>query len=151
MPATVLRPPERAIVEALGQAFFPLDGALSPDARRARVADYVDRYLAACPPLERQQLRALFLLFELAWPLYGKGGGLRFSRAPEPAQADYLLDWGNSPLYPRRAMFLALRSVFTLAYCADPEVERQMGVADGAEAVRRSAGRRESPAPGSPS
>lgn len=143
----VLSHRELQVVLALAETLFPPEGGLAVDARSAHVAEYVDAYLAAAPPPERLQLRAMFLLFELAHAALGPARPHRFSRAPADSQRAYLERWCNSDFYPRRASFQALRSLLTIAWTADPEVERRMGWPDGVEAVAAWNARNARPSP----
>lgn len=121
----VLTPAEVRVVRALGRALFPAGGAL-PSADDARVAEYIDRYLTWVPAQERALVRAMFAAF-------GAGIAVR----PRTSRTAWIASWENSRLYTGRVLFQALRSVFTLAYYADPEVLRRMGVDDGTALLRR--------------
>jgi hypothetical protein len=77
------------------------------------------------------------VLFEVAMPAFGPSRTKTFTRASPQAQYEYLCAWETSDLYFRRAAMLGLRSVFALAYLADPEVQRHIGVEDGVEILRR--------------
>jgi hypothetical protein len=137
----VLTPIEARIVEALGQAMYPRGGSIPVDASGARAIEYVDEWMVALPAKERLLLRLMFVLFELAMPAFGPSRTRTFSRASPEAQYAYLSAWETSDLYFRRASMLALRSVFALAYLADPEVQRHIGVEDGVDVLRRQARR----------
>lgn len=134
--ARVLTSRERHLVGALAETLFPLEGPIPVNATMARVVDYVDGYLAASPRPERTQLRALFALFELAHVVQGRARPRPFSRAPTESRVAFMAAWCNSPLYPQRAAFQALRSLLSIAWLADAEVRRHMAYGDGAEAVR---------------
>ena len=112
-------------VEKLGRTMFPKGGAIRLDAVDARVVDYVDTYLTWMPKEQRALIRLLFVAFGLVSP------------KDDARRKAWLLRWETSRLLPRRVIFQALRSVLTLAYTADPEVLRQMGVEDGAEILHR--------------
>jgi hypothetical protein len=139
----VLTKAEASIVEALGQTLFPREGAISVDARDAGVVEYIDRFLAGLSAWDRARIRAMFLLFEVEIAVAHRSP-TRFTTASEADRRAYLSSWDDSPLYARRMAFQALRSVFTLAYMADREVERQMGVHDGERVVRELQTRRAS-------
>lgn len=133
----ILTPIEARIVGALGQAMYPRGGSIPVDASGARAIEYVDEWLAVLPQRERVLLRLMFVLFEVAMPAFGPSRLRTFSRASPEAQYEYLCAWETSDLYFRRASMLGLRSVFALAYLADPEVQRHIGVEDGVEVLRR--------------
>ena len=134
--ARVLTSRERHLVGALAETLFPVEGPIPVGSAMARVVDYVDGYLAAAPAPERTQLRALFALFELAHVVQGPARPRPFSRAPAASRRALLAAWSESPLYPQRAAFQALRSLISIAWVADAEVRHHMGYGDGAEAVR---------------
>lgn len=127
MPYSVLTSAEARIVRALGRAFFP-DGGDLPGSDDANVVEYIDCYLTWMPAQERALVRLMFAAF---------GAGILLH--PPRMRGAWIARWENSPLYPRRVLFQALRSVFTLAYCADADVLRKMGVDDGASILRRRA------------
>ncbi|PRP95198.1 hypothetical protein [Enhygromyxa salina] len=133
----VLTPIEARIVGALGQTMYPRGGSIPVDASGARAIEYVDEWLVALPKRERILLRLMFVLFEVAMPAFGPSRTKTFTRASPEAQYEYLCAWETSELYFRRAAMLGLRSVFALAYLADAEVQRHIGVDDGVEILRR--------------
>lgn len=127
MPYSVLTSAEARIVRALGRAFFPEGGEL-PGSDDANVVAYIDRYLTWMPAQERVLVRLMFASF---------GAGILLH--PPRMRGAWIARWENSPLYPRRVLFQALRSVFTLAYTADADVLRKMGVDDGTSILLRRA------------
>ncbi|WP_106392125.1 hypothetical protein [Enhygromyxa salina] len=133
----VLTPTEARIVGALGQTMYPREGGIPIDAAQARAIEYVDEWLAALPLRERVLVRLMFVLFEVAMPAFGPSRTRTFTRAAPEAQYEYLCAWESSRFYFRRASMFGLRSVFAFAYLADPEVQRQIGVNDGVDVLRR--------------
>jgi hypothetical protein len=133
----VLTSIEARIVEALGETLFPKEGSISLGAGQAHVVEYVDDFMCRIPARDRWLVRGMFLLFEVSIAAFGPERALRFSTASPAARRAYLASWENAELYFRRVAFQALRSIFTMAYMADPEVGRQMGVEDGMAALRR--------------
>jgi hypothetical protein len=133
----VLTPVEAKIVGALGQTMYPREGAIPIDANQARAIEYVDAWLAALPLRERTLVRLMFVLFEISMPVFGPSRLRTFTRADPESQYEYLAAWETSRLYFRRAAMFGMRSVFALAYMADPEVQRHIGVEDGVEILRR--------------
>lgn len=133
----ILTPLEATIVRALGQTMYPREGNIPIDAVDARAVEYVDAWLLALPPKERTLLRLMFMMFELSMPLFGPSRTRTFTRANPAAQYEYLAAWETSRLYFRRACMFGLRSVFALAYMADSEVQRRIGVDDGVATLAR--------------
>ncbi|HEV8324315.1 MAG TPA: hypothetical protein VG389_22045 [Myxococcota bacterium] len=133
----VLTSIEARIVASLGETLFPKEGAITLDAIDTRVVAYVDDFMSRIPARDRWLVRGMFVLFELGIAAFGPARAPRFSTASPEARRAYLASWENAELYFRRVAFQALRSVFTMAYLADPEVRRQMGVEDGTATLRR--------------
>lgn len=133
----VLTPIEAKIVGALGQTMYPREGNIPIDATQARAIEYVDEWLTKVPTKERILLRLMFVLFEVSMPAFGPRRTRRFSRADPQSQYEYLCSWETSRIYFRRASMYGLRSVFALAYLADAEVQRHIGVEFGDETLRR--------------
>lgn len=123
----VLTAAEVRVVQALGRAIFPDNGRL-PSADEADLVGYIDRYLTWIPASERALVRVMFAAF-----------GANVLLVPRSRRGDWIAAWENSRIYYRRVLFQALRSVFTLAYFSNPEVERRMGVQNGAAILARQA------------
>lgn len=123
---------EVAFVLAAADALFPRGGPVPPSGADAGVPAYVDRYLAAVPPLLRFLMRCLFLLFEHATffvAASGSGGRRRFSSL-SPEQRVAVLDrWRRSSSFAMRIVFTSLRAIFTMGYFADPAVLRALRLA----------------------
>jgi hypothetical protein len=132
-PALVLSRAEIATVEAAAEALLPPGGPIPISGREAGVAGYVDRLVAASPPRQRWLMRALFVLVEhatLAFPAPGGIRGLRrFSKLRPDQQRAAIEGWQSSRLFPRRLVFVALRSLCTIGYLADPAVLRALRLA----------------------
>jgi hypothetical protein len=139
----ILTPLEATIVRALGQTMYPREGNIPIDAVDARAVEYVDAWLLALPLRERTLVRLMFVMFELSMPLFGPSRTRTFTRADAAAQYEYLAAWETSRLYFRRACMFGLRSVFALAYMADAEVQRRIGVDDGVTTLLRHARHRD--------
>jgi hypothetical protein len=128
----VLAPREAALVAAAADALFPPGGAVPPSGVDAGVPDYVDRWLAAVPARVRILLRLLFALVEHATLVFWAPpprGWRRFSALAHEQQVAVLEGWRGSRLFPRRLVFLALRSAISMGYFADPAVLRQLDLA----------------------
>lgn len=133
----VLTSYETKIVGALAQTMYPRGGELPPDHQQQRALEYVDEWLMAIAGQERALVRLMFLMFELSMPLFGPSRTRTFSMAKPEHRRAYLSAWENSSLYFRRISMSGLRSVLTLAYFSDPDVQRLIGVESGAEVLRR--------------
>lgn len=136
-PLQILTPLEATIVRALGQTMYPREGNIPLDAVDAHAVEYVDAWLAALPKRERTLVRLMFVMFELSMPLFGPSRFRTFTRANPAAQFEYLAAWETSRFYFRRACMFGLRSVYALAYMADVEVKRRIGVDDGVATLAR--------------
>jgi hypothetical protein len=128
----VLAPREAALVAAASDTLFPAGGEVPPSGVEAGIPAYVDRWLAAMPGRVRLLLRLLFTLVEhatLVWWAPPPRGWRRFSSLSPAQQTAVLQGWRESRLFPRRLVFLALRSAISMGYFADPAVLRQLGLA----------------------
>ncbi len=122
----VLTRRESAVVAAIAEAFFPARGPIGLDGNAAGVVSYVDTLLARLPLPQRVQMRSLLLIFEVGTAISSHGA--LFSVAPVDERVARLQAWEQADLYLQRASFSALRWLFTLAYLADPEVQRRVGL-----------------------
>jgi hypothetical protein len=136
-PSQILSPPEVQIVLALAQTMYPRDGGIPIDGAQARAVEYVDAWLALLPARERHLVRMMFVLFEVGMPVFGPDRTHRFSTSSPEQRTRYLQGWESSRLYFRRASMFALRSVLSLAYLGDSEVQRRIGVDDGVVILAR--------------
>lgn len=115
---------ERDLIGAAADAFFP--DALPRSGRDAGVVAYIDRLFERAHPPQRRLFRLLFLFTELSPVLFSLTRPL--SRLPHAAQMRALDTAFKSRLYLRRVAFLALRTLLTMAYFADDEVQRALGI-----------------------
>lgn len=122
----VLTARERAVVAAIAEAFFPASAPIGVDGETAGVVPYVDTLLARLALAQRLQMRGLLLIFEVGTAITSRGP--LFSAAPLQERVIRLQDWERADRYVQRAAFSALRWLFTLAYLADSEVQRQIGL-----------------------
>jgi hypothetical protein len=123
---------EAAFVAAAADTMFPPGGEIPESGVEAGIPVYVDGYLTALPTRQRLLIRALFLLMEqatLLFPAPGWGGWRRFSALAPEQRAAVLDGWRGSRLFPRRLVFLALRSILTMGYFSCPSVLRAMELA----------------------
>jgi hypothetical protein len=87
---------------------------------------YVDTMLARLALPQRIQMRGLLLVFEVGTAITSRGP--LFSAAPLDERVARLKAWERADRYTQRALLSALRWLFTLAYLADPEVQRRIGL-----------------------
>jgi hypothetical protein len=89
--------------------------------------------VAATHPRQRLLMRALFFLIEHATLVFPAPGGIsglrRFSKLRPDQQVAAIQGWQSSRLFPRRLVFVALRSLCTIGYLADPAVLRELRLA----------------------
>jgi hypothetical protein len=135
-PLKVLTPYEAKIAGALARTMYPRS-ELPPDHLQQRALEYVDAWMLAIPARERTLIRLMFVMFELSMPLFGPSRTKLFSQAEPEHQRAYLATWESSNLYFRRIALSGLRSVLSLAYFADADVQRLIGVQDGVEVLAR--------------
>lgn len=117
---------ERAVVAAIAEAFFPAREPIGIDGNAAGAVSYVDTMLSGLALPLRVQLRGLLLAFEVGTALTSRGA--LFSAAPLDERVARLQAWERADHYTQRALYSALRWIFTLAYLADPEVQRRIGL-----------------------
>jgi hypothetical protein len=122
----VLTARECAVVAAIAEAFFPAPGPIGVDGNAAGAVPYVDTLLARLALPQRLQMRGLLLIFEVGTAVARRG--VLFSAAPLGERVARLEAWERAGRYHQRALFSALRWLFTLAYLADPEVSRRIGL-----------------------
>jgi hypothetical protein len=123
---------DAAFVESASDAMFPPGGEIPESGVEAGIPAHVDRYLEALPARQRLLIHALFLLTEqvtLLFPAPGWGGWRRFSSLTAEQRVAALEGWRSSRFFPRRLVFLALRSILTMGYFSCPSVLRAMELA----------------------
>ncbi|HME71913.1 MAG TPA: hypothetical protein VKM54_18885 [Myxococcota bacterium] len=131
----LLTRPELAVVDAAAETLFPPGGVIPMSGREARIAAFVDFYVAAVPRNLRILIRMLFFLVEHATLFFPAPGGLlgggmrRFSRLSPEQRDAALAGWERSSLFPRRLVFTSLRAILTMGYLSSPAVLRALGLA----------------------
>lgn len=119
----ILHRGEAAFIQAAAEVLFPDDASLPVVGADAQLPLYVDRHLAALPPTQRLQIRALLLLFEhlsLVWPAREPGGRDRFSSLPATARLGVLERVADHRDSRVRLLFTALRAIVALGYLGHP-------------------------------
>jgi hypothetical protein len=122
----VLTTRECAAVIAIAEAFFPAREPIGVGGEAAGAVTYVDTLLARLPLPKRIQMRGLLVVFEVGTAITNRGA--LFSAAPFDERVARLQKWERADRYTQRALYSALRWLFTLAYLADPEVQRRIGL-----------------------
>ena len=121
----VLSDDERAVVAALGEAFFPAGSPLGVSAADVDLPRRVDALLAedldpVVAPVFRDLLEAL------------EGGtlvsrGATFSALPLEVRREVVATWAGPVILPRRLAYDALKSVLGMAFFNAPEVVARVG------------------------
>jgi hypothetical protein len=119
----VLTNREVAVVEAIAAAFFPREGRMAVDADEAKVADYVDRFVARLPLVEALGFRALFAALEFGIVAVTRDPRSRLTTATDDQRRAWLESWETSASQARRNVFAAIRSMFTIAYASADAVK----------------------------
>ncbi|MEJ7728103.1 MAG: GMC family oxidoreductase [Polyangiaceae bacterium] len=127
---------EKRVIAAMAEAAIPpgrfLDGA------GAQTADGVLRWLEQAPPAAAQALRAAYLMTELGTVATHRS---TFSALPLETRARVLQDWGNSPLYPLRALLRAMLTPIKQLHFDRPEMFAHVGCRYEREPARNEAPR----------
>lgn len=124
----VLTADETRIVRALGQAMFPREVQGLPDAREAGVVEYIDELLAMSLPFERAQIRGMFQLYDRSFAAFTQRPLARLVDADAEEVSQFIRSWEESPLYQRRMLFEALRSVLMMGWFGSEKVNDAVGV-----------------------
>lgn len=123
---SVLTRGEREIVAACAEVLLPAGGAIPLSGMDAGVLDYFDDVLARIPATTRFLLRALIQFVEHSPTIYGPFKK-RVTRLSAKDRSKVLEGLANSRLYLLRTAFLGLRTVLTIAYFGNDEVNRTVG------------------------
>lgn len=117
---------ERRIVAACAEVLLPAGGAIPISGNDAGVVEYFDDVMARIPLTTRLLLRALLQFVEHSPTLYGP---LKkpVTKLGLDDRRKVILGLANSRLYLLRTAFLGLRTVLTIAYFGNEEVNRTVG------------------------
>lgn len=115
---------EREVIAAAADTFFP--AALPRSGRDAGAVGYMATLFEKAHPPQRRMFRLLFLFTELSPVVFAFTRP--FSRLSDASRLAVLDEAGRSALYLRRVAFLALRTLLTMAYFADGEVQLALGI-----------------------
>lgn len=125
----LLTRPERELLAAAADAFFPPGGPIPLSGSEANVVRYFDDYVRRAQPTQAFLMRLLFAFMELG-PLPFGPRMRRFSRLSLDERIRFLDGARDSRIYFRRVSFISLRALMTMAYLSHPEVARSMGMFD---------------------
>jgi hypothetical protein len=118
---------EQAIVAACADTLFPPAGPIPLSGTEAGAVVYIDRYIARVDGPQRTLIRLLLQAVEHAPWVFGPRPA-RFTRL-SPAEREIVLRrMSVSRIYFRRVMFLSLRVMLTMAYLANVDVARRIGM-----------------------
>ena len=115
---------EREVIAAAADAFFPLP--LPRSGVDAGAVTYMAVMFERGHRPQRRMFRLLFLFTELSPVLFALKRP--FSLLSDPARLEVLDAASRSSIYLRRVAFIALRTLLTMAYFADHEVQRALGI-----------------------
>ncbi len=123
----LLTRPERELLAAAADAFFPPAGPIPLSGSEANIVRYFDDYVRRAQPTQAFLMRLLFAFIELG-PLPFGPRLRRFSRLSLEDRIRFLDGARASRIYFRRVSFISLRALMTMAYLSTPEVARRMGM-----------------------
>jgi hypothetical protein len=118
---------EQAFVAAAADAFFPAGGPIPVSGAEAGAVPYFDGYLRRSRRTQRFLMRLLFSFTELGPLVFGQRRR-RFSRLSLDERLLFLAQASQSRIYFRRVAFISLRALMTMAYLANDDVARTMGM-----------------------
>lgn len=128
---------EQALVQAVADAFFPPGGPIPLSGCDAGVLAYFDRYLARSDPHQRLLMRLLLLFTELSPMAFGPTRR-PFTQLDQGQRLVFLQSASKSRIYFRRVAFVSFRALMTMAYLANADVARHMGMVADADPFRAS-------------
>lgn len=118
---------EQAIVGAVADTLFPIGGPIPISGTEAGAVAYMDRYIARMDRAQQLLLRLLLHAAEHSPWIFGPRPA-RFTRLSQEERVTALRAMSTSRIYIRRVMFLSLRVMLTMAYLANDEVARRVGM-----------------------
>ena len=122
-----INPREQRVLTAVADAFFPPGGPIPLSGSEAGVTAYFDRYIGRSGTRQAFLMRLLLLFMDLSPVAFGPQRQL-FSRLTLEERIAHLRDAFTSRIYFRRVSFISLRALMTMAYLADDQVARHMGM-----------------------
>jgi hypothetical protein len=124
----ILTEREHRVLQALAARLFPPDPRFPRSGADVDFAPHVEAYLGATSPEVLKNMKRAIFAFERGAHL-SRLTHKPFSKLPPDEQDKYIAAWAESGLYPRRAVFNALRMMLTMIYASRPEIERAVGYA----------------------
>ena len=128
---------ETRIVQALADVMFVPTDTL-PDADTAGVIERVNMYLNALSMEQRAQMRAMFVAFDVGFPVVMRAPTKRFVDASFEEQQEYLQRAEATMGNPRMA-FEGVRLVMLVAYAESGAVMESLGMVSRADRKARRA------------
>jgi hypothetical protein len=121
---------ERRIVTEICRTLFPWDPALPISGEEAGVIERVEAYVMDIPPLQRTEIRALLVGFDVGFSATMLKPFTRFVDAKPEHRTAYITKCENMRGALRMA-FDGVRFIFLLAYVESPAVSRALGIEHG--------------------
>ena len=118
---------ERALVSAVASTFFPPSGPIAISGIEAGVPDYFAGYLRRSGTRQAVLIRLLLAFTELSPLMFGPCRR-RFTQLSHDQRVRFLDTVRTSRIYFRRVSFVSFRAMMTMAYLANDEVARQIGM-----------------------
>lgn len=129
---------EQAIVAACADSFFPPKGPIALSGTEAGLVAYFDAYVARLPKTQIVLVRLLLWFIEHGPWVFGPRP-TRFTKMPLAGRLRVLGSMQTSPIYFRRVAFLSMRTILSMGYLANDEVQRAMHMVADADPFRRAA------------
>ena len=114
------------IIESVAERLIPDGGDLPVMVGDTGAYPFLAGYLRDQEPGARLALKALFVIFDLAPPLF-IGRLARFVSLTSQEQDLYLTDWAASRIYYRRMVLVLLKTLTGMGYYNDPQVLEHLG------------------------
>lgn len=131
---SILSAKEQAILVACADAMIPHGGALPLSAVEAGVVEHFAQTLASVPPQNRLLMRLLLRFVEHGPWIFGLEP--RLTRQSHDTRMVTLEAWDKSSLYFLRVAAVSMRSLVSMAYLANPEVEAHLGATPNRDPFR---------------
>lgn len=122
-----LSQPERTLVRAVADAFFPPGGPIPVSGTEAGAVDYFDGYVQRSSTRQAVLIRLLLAFTELSPMIFGPRRQ-RFTVLSHDERVRFLDTARSSSIYFRRVSFVGFRALMTMAYLANDEVARHVGM-----------------------
>jgi hypothetical protein len=121
---------ERRIVTEITRTLFPRDPVIPVSGEEAGVVQRVETYVTELPPLQRTEIRALLVAFDVGFSATMLKPFTRFVDAKAEHRETYINKCENMKGALRMA-FDGVRFMFLLAYLESPKVSPVLGIEHG--------------------